>query len=55
MAIMLGGAAFHAATKLKDKLMAIAAMDLGIPVERAVYSEGQCSRPQRAAKPSLLD
>src|SRR5439155_22868253 len=40
MAIMLGGAAFHAATKLKDKLLAIAALDLGIPIERAIYNEG---------------
>ena len=37
MAIMLGGAAFHAAQKLKTKLTAIAAHDLGIPLERAVY------------------
>jgi CO/xanthine dehydrogenase Mo-binding subunit len=37
---MLGGAAFHAAGKLKDKLRAIAAHDLGIPVERAVYGDG---------------
>jgi 2-furoyl-CoA dehydrogenase large subunit len=40
MAIMLGGAAFHAATKLKTKLVAIAAHDLGIPPERAVYADG---------------
>jgi 2-furoyl-CoA dehydrogenase large subunit len=40
MAIMLGGAAFHAAKKLKDKLIAIAAHDLGVPAERLVYSEG---------------
>ena len=40
MAIMLGGAAFHAAKKLKDKLVAIAAHDLGVPAERLVYSEG---------------
>jgi 2-furoyl-CoA dehydrogenase large subunit len=40
MAIMLGGAAFHAAEKLKARLVAIAAHDLGIPVERAVYREG---------------
>ncbi len=40
MAIMLGGAAFHAAQKLKAKLVAIAAHDLGIPPERAVYAEG---------------
>ena len=31
MAIMLGGAAFHAANKIKDKLIAIAAHDLGVP------------------------
>ena len=40
MAIMLGGAAFHAANKLKDKLRAIGAHDLGIPLERAVYENG---------------
>ena len=40
MAIMLGGAAFHAATKLKAKLIAIAAHDLDIPLERALYAEG---------------
>jgi CO/xanthine dehydrogenase Mo-binding subunit len=40
MAIMLGGAAFHAANKLKAKLIAIAAHDLGIPLERAVYDQG---------------
>jgi len=41
MAIMLGGAAFHAATKLKTKLVTIAAHDLGIPLERAVYENGE--------------
>ena len=40
MAIMLGGAAFHAAQKLKDKMIAIAAHDLGIPLDRAVYERG---------------
>jgi 2-furoyl-CoA dehydrogenase large subunit len=40
MAIMLGGAAFHAAQNLKAKLTAIGAHDLGIPVERAVYEHG---------------
>src|SRR5450631_3869568 len=40
MAIMLGGAAFHAAQKLKAKLTAIGAHDLGIPRERAVYEQG---------------
>jgi CO/xanthine dehydrogenase Mo-binding subunit len=40
MAIMLGGAAFHAARKIKDKLIAIAAHDLGVPLERIVYQDG---------------
>jgi 2-furoyl-CoA dehydrogenase large subunit len=40
MAIMLGGAAFHAAGKLKAKLIAIAAHDLGIAAERAAYRAG---------------
>jgi 3-oxo-Delta1-steroid hydratase/dehydrogenase large subunit len=40
MAIMLGGAAFNAAQKLKAKLTAIGAHDLGIPLERAVYEHG---------------
>ena len=41
MAIMLGGAAFHAGTKLKTKLTTIAAHDLGIPLERAGYDQGE--------------
>ncbi|MBI3704205.1 MAG: xanthine dehydrogenase family protein molybdopterin-binding subunit [Rhizobiales bacterium] len=41
MAIMLGGAAFHAANKLKAKLIAIGAHDLGIAPERAVYERGE--------------
>jgi len=40
MAIMLGGAAFHAAEKLKSRLIAIAAHDLGITAERAIYRDG---------------
>jgi 2-furoyl-CoA dehydrogenase large subunit len=40
MAIMLGGAAFHAAQKVKARLIAIAAHDLNIPPERASYSAG---------------
>ena len=43
MAIMLGGAAFHAAQKLKTKLTAIGAHDLGIPLERAIYNDGTVS------------
>jgi CO/xanthine dehydrogenase Mo-binding subunit len=40
MAIMLGGAAFHAAQKLKARLIAIAAHDLGIPAERVAWRDG---------------
>jgi CO/xanthine dehydrogenase Mo-binding subunit len=40
MAIMLGGASFHAAQKLKARLIAIAAHDLNIPLERASYESG---------------
>jgi 2-furoyl-CoA dehydrogenase large subunit len=41
MAIMLGGAAFHAAEKLKVRLLAIAAHDLKIPLQQATYSAGE--------------
>ncbi len=40
MAVMLGGASYHAAQKLKAKLVAIAAHDLGIAPERALYNAG---------------
>jgi 2-furoyl-CoA dehydrogenase large subunit len=40
MAIMLGGAAFHAAKKLKDRLLDIAAHDLGVAAERLTYRDG---------------
>jgi CO/xanthine dehydrogenase Mo-binding subunit len=40
MAIMLGGAAFYAANKLKAKLIAIAAHDLGIAAEQLSYRDG---------------
>jgi 2-furoyl-CoA dehydrogenase large subunit len=40
MAVMLGGAAFHAANKLKEKVVAIGTHALGIPRERAVYEAG---------------
>jgi len=50
MAIMLGGAAFHAAQKLKARLLAIGAHDLAIPLERAAYERGDVfdrTRPER--------
>jgi 2-furoyl-CoA dehydrogenase large subunit len=40
MAIMLGGAAFHAAQKLRERLIAIAAHDLDILPEHAIYRGG---------------
>jgi len=43
MAIMLGGAAFNAAQKLKAKLTVIGAHDLAIPLERALYRSGTVS------------
>jgi 2-furoyl-CoA dehydrogenase large subunit len=52
MAIMMGGAAFHAAQKLKDRIVAIAAHNLDIPLERAAYGAGGVS--DRAAPQSRL-
>ncbi|MGE0035013.1 MAG: xanthine dehydrogenase family protein molybdopterin-binding subunit [Xanthobacteraceae bacterium] len=40
MAIMLGGAAYHAAQKLKARMIAIAAHDLGVPAERIEWRNG---------------
>jgi 2-furoyl-CoA dehydrogenase large subunit len=50
MAVMLGGAAFHAATKLKQKFIAMAAHDLGIAAEHVRYRDGaafDAEAPQR--------
>ena len=40
MAIMLGGAAFHTANKIKARLIAIAAHNLGVPADRLIYKDG---------------
>ena len=40
MAIMLGGACFHAAQKLKDKLIRIGAKRLGRPESEVAYAHG---------------
>jgi 2-furoyl-CoA dehydrogenase large subunit len=45
MAIMLGGAAFHAAQKLKAKLTRIGAHQFGVAEERVVYALGCVSAP----------
>ena len=42
---MLGGAAFHAARKLKDRLVVIGAHSLGIAADRAVYRDGNVVDP----------
>src|SRR5213078_2911004 len=41
MAVMLGGAAFHAAGKLKRKLIAIAAHQFCAPIDAVDYAQGQ--------------
>ncbi len=43
MAIMLGGACFNAAHKLRNKLIEIGAKQFGCPVEDVTYSEGTVS------------
>jgi 2-furoyl-CoA dehydrogenase large subunit len=45
MAIMMGGACFHAAQKLREKLVRIAAHDFGCGIEEAVYAAGSVSAP----------
>ena len=55
MAIMLGGAAFHAANKIKDKLIAIAAHDLGVPAERLAYKDGDVFDTSSPDKKAHLD
>jgi 2-furoyl-CoA dehydrogenase large subunit len=45
MAIMLGGAAFHAAQKLKTKLTRIAAHQFGVDDDKAVYAGGGVGVP----------
>ena len=50
MAIMLGGAAFHAAQKLKTRMLAIAAHDLGIAPSAPPMTTATCSTgPRRRA------
>ena len=50
MAIVLGGAAYKAAQKLKAKLVAIGAHDLGISPDRAVYAGGDVFDRQDPAR-----
>jgi 2-furoyl-CoA dehydrogenase large subunit len=46
MAIMLGGAAFHAAQKVKAKLVRIAAHQFGIGDDKVVYASGAAANPE---------
>ena len=55
MAIMLGGAAFHAAQKLKARMIAIAAHDLGIPAERIEWRNGDAFDRSGAGQEAHLD
>ncbi len=55
MAIMLGGATFHAATKLKDKMLAIAAHDMGVPVSQLSYRDGDFFDPASGQKRTWTD
>ena len=48
MAIMMGGAAFHAAGKLRDKLAAIAAHNFGCAPGDVVYADGAISHGGRS-------
>jgi CO/xanthine dehydrogenase Mo-binding subunit len=53
MAVMLGGAGFYAATKLKQRLIDIAAYDLGVDRSRVVYRAGGVRDPVSGAERSF--
>ena len=55
MAIMMGGACFHAAEKLKAKLTRIAAHQFGIAESDAVYGSGQVTNPKNGKTLSWND
>ena len=55
MAIMLGGAAFHAAQKLKQKLIAIAAHQFGVGEDAVVYANGGVATAKGDRRLSWLD
>jgi 2-furoyl-CoA dehydrogenase large subunit len=50
MAIMLGGAAFHAANKMKTKMVRIAAHQFGCGEKDAIYEGGTIFSPDRQRK-----
>src|SRR4051812_38683232 len=55
MAIMLGGAAFHAAHKIRDKLIRIGAKQFQCSAEEARYAGGVVSDPGSARSIGWLD
>jgi 2-furoyl-CoA dehydrogenase large subunit len=55
MAIMLGGAAFHAAQKLKQKLIAIAAHQFGVAEDAVLYANGGVATAKGDRKLAWLD
>jgi 2-furoyl-CoA dehydrogenase large subunit len=55
MAIMLGGATFHAANKIKDKLIAIAAHAMNVPAERLTYQDGSVIDSSSGAKRTWME
>jgi CO/xanthine dehydrogenase Mo-binding subunit len=55
MAIMLGGAAFHAAQKLRAKITAIGAHQFGIAAADAVYENGSVRDPKRGTQLDWLE
>lgn len=55
MAVMLGGAAFNAAHKLKARLIGIAAKQLGVAPDTVVYDEGTFHTADGSAEFSWID
>jgi len=55
MAIMLGGACYHAAEKLKAKLIKIAAHQFGTAESEAVYAQGGVTDPKSGKSLSWTD
>ncbi|MBR0869427.1 xanthine dehydrogenase family protein molybdopterin-binding subunit [Bradyrhizobium tropiciagri] len=55
MAIMMGGACYHAAQKLKSKLTQIAAHQFGVAENDAVYAQGNVTDPRSGKTLSWID
>ncbi len=55
MAIMLGGAAFHAAQKLKAKMVRLAAHQFGCAEKDVRYENGTISHPSSAKKLAWIE